>query len=292
MRRHVSQIVAGGIIVLLVYVSWRQAVLTGRSARDRLVAARSGAPAVAVRYPSVAFVATCRPSHVASDDPILRPGIPGASHEHQFFGSRGVAAESVISDLRASPTTCDDAADHASYWLPTVRGAQWTALRAYYSAGQLDPITIIAYPLGLQMIGGPSGAGDTGGATVAWSCDRRVGADGWTAQPPSSCAGGVPLAVRVSFPQCWDGVGRSSSSVTGVVDGICPASHPRSLPRLQIRATLSATPDDFVLSSGATATMHADFWNAWDPNRLATLVAVCIRGERSTNTEITICGSR
>ena len=290
MRRRVSQVVAGGIIVLLVYVSWRQAVLTGRSARDRLVAARTGAPAVAVRYPSVAFVATCQPSHIASDDPILRPGIPGASHEHQFFGSRGVAAESVIADLRASRTTCDDAADHASYWLPTVRGAQWTALRAYYSAGALDPITIVAYPLGLQMIGGPAGADDTGAATVGWSCDRRVDADGWTAQPPS-CTGDVPLAVRVSFPQCWDGVGRSSSSVTSVVDGICPASHPRPLPRLQLRAELSGAADEVVLSSGATAPMHADFWNAWDPKRLATLVAVCIRGERLTNTEITICGS-
>ena len=291
MRRRVSQIVAGGIIVLLVYVSWRQAVLTGRSARDRLVAVRTGAPAVTVRYPSVAFVATCRPSHIASDDPILRPGIPGASHEHEFFGSRGVAAESVVSDLRTSPTTCDDGGDHASYWLPTVRGAKWTALRAYYSAGALDPVTIVPYPLGLQMIGGPAGAGDTGWATVAWSCDRRVDADGWTARPPL-CTGVVPLAVRVSFPQCWDGVSRSSSSVTSVVDGICPASHPRSLPRLQLRAALSGAPDEVVLSSGATATMHADFWNAWDPNRLATLIAVCIRGERSTNTEITICGSR
>ena len=291
MRRRVSQIVAGGIIVLLVYVSWRQAVLTGRSARDRLVAVRTGAPAVTVRYPSVAFVATCRPSHIASDDPILRPGIPGASHEHEFFGSRGVAAESVVSDLRTSPTTCDDGGDHASYWLPTVRGAKWTALRAYYSAGALDPVTIVPSPLGLQMIGGPAGAGDTGWATVAWSCDRRVDADGWTARPPL-CTGVVPLAVRVSFPQCWDGVGRSSSSVTSVVDGICPASHPRSLPRLQLRAALSGAPDEVVLSSGATATMHADFWNAWDPNRLATLIAVCIRGERSTNTEITICGSR
>lgn len=286
MRRGVSRIVAAGIIVVLVYVSWRQAVLTGRSARDRFVGARVapvGAPGFSVRYPSLAFVATCRSSHVAADDPIVRPGVTGASHEHQFFGSRMTTAQSVLAELRRSATTCDDPADHAAYWLPTARGARWSALRAYYSAGPLDAALIEPYPLGLQMIGGRS---DT--RSVAWSCGRGVDEIGWTSDPPA-CKGSVSLVVRVSFPQCWDGLGLSPDHVAGTVRGACPASHRHALPRLRLRAELSGSPDDVVLSSGSAATMHADFWNAWEPARLAELVAVCIRGERRSNAELATC---
>ncbi len=33
------------------------------------------------------FVVECEPSHAAPDDPIVRPGQPGMSHLHQFFGA-------------------------------------------------------------------------------------------------------------------------------------------------------------------------------------------------------------
>lgn len=276
---------AGGIIVLLVYVSWRQAVLTGRSARDRTVGAGVvpvGAASFAVRYPSVAFVATCEPSHVASDDPILHPGVFGASHEHQFFGSRVARAQSVLAELERGATSCDKPADRAAYWLPTVRGAQWISLRAYYSAGSLDQARIEPYPSGLQMIGG------RGPGAVAWSCGRGVDDSGWTADPPP-CGASEPLAVRVSFPQCWDGSGRGRTSVASLDDGRCPPSHPRALPLLRMRAELDSSPDEVVLSSGAAATMHADFWNAWEPARLRELVAICVRGERSSNVELKPC---
>lgn len=288
MRRGVSRIVAAGIIVVLVYVSWRQAVLTGRSARDRFVGARVapvGASGFSVRYPSLAFVATCRPSHVAADDPIVHPGVTGASHEHQFFGNRMTTAQSVLAELRRSATTCDDRADHAAYWLPSARSSRWSALRAYYSAGHVDAALIEPYPLGIQMIGGRSAR------SVAWSCGRGVDEIGWTSDPPA-CKGSVPLVVRVSFPQCWDGLGLSPDHVAGTVRGACPASHRHALPLLRLRAELSGlsgSPADVVLSSGSAATMHADFWNAWEPARLAELVAVCIRGERASNGQLEIC---
>ena len=192
-------------------------------------------------------------------------------------------AQSVLAELRRSATTCDDPADHAAYWLPTARGARWSALRAYYSAGPLDAALIEPYPLGLQMIGGRS---DT--RSVAWSCGRGVDEIGWTSDPPA-CKGSVSLVVRVSFPQCWDGLGLSPDHVAGTVRGACPASHRHALPRLRLRAELSGSPDDVVLSSGSAATMHADFWNAWEPARLAELVAVCIRGERRSNAELATC---
>ena len=283
MRRRVSQVVALGIIALLVYVSWRQAVVTGRSAKDRLDGAAGRPP----RYPSVAFVATCPPSHVASDDPILHPGAAGASHEHQFFGSRVVGADTVVADLRAGASTCDDAADHAAYWMPTPVGTRWTALRAYYSAGDVDPATIAPYPMGLQIIGGRTTYGGSPD-DVKWSCGREVDAPGWTSEAPD-CAAADPLTVRVTFPQCWDGRSLGPDHVVAAVASACPSSHPKALPRLRLRAELVDAGSDVRFSSGAAASMHADFWNAWDPARLEALVRVCIRGERSSNTELTIC---
>jgi hypothetical protein len=285
MRRRVSQVVAAGTIVLLVYVSWRQAVLTGRSARDHVVGAGVapiGAASFAVRYPSVPFVTACLPSMVSNDDPIGHPGDVGASHEHQFFGSRVVSAVASLADLQKGGTSCTDDADHASYWLPTVREARWTELRASYSAGPLDAAAIGAYPSGLQMVSGQDPT------AVAWSCDRGMDDGGWTPTPPA-CARSTPLAVRIDFPQCWDGVGHVPESMARPVGSVCPPSHPHALPWLRLRAELSGSPTDVVLSSGSLPTMHADFWNAWEPTRLRELVAVCVRGERRTNAERERC---
>jgi hypothetical protein len=34
---------------------------------------------------------------------------------------------------------------------------------------------------------------------------------------------------------------------------------------------------------------HADFFNAWEPERLQELVDVCVRGRRTTNLDIKVC---
>ncbi len=104
--------------------------------------------------PSVSFVVRCRLSHEASDDPILLPGKPGASHLHSFFGNRTTNASSSFASLSGRQTSCDDSGDTASYWLPAPVGAKWTAIRAYYGAGQLNPGDIAPFPDGLALIGG------------------------------------------------------------------------------------------------------------------------------------------
>jgi hypothetical protein len=104
--------------------------------------------------PSVAFVVRCLLSHEASDDPILLPGKPGGSHLHSFFGNRTTDASSSFASLSGRPTSCDDPGDTASYWIPAPVGAKWTAIRAYYGAGQLNPVDIVPYPDGLALIGG------------------------------------------------------------------------------------------------------------------------------------------
>ncbi|MFD0591915.1 DUF1996 domain-containing protein [Catellatospora coxensis] len=68
------------------------------------------------------FNATCTYSHSVKDDPIVFPGLPGASHMHSFFGNRSTNAGSTLDSLRANTTTtCTPApADLSAYWVPTL----------------------------------------------------------------------------------------------------------------------------------------------------------------------------
>lgn len=57
---------------------------------------------VAVRVSE--FLADCSYSHRLPDDPIVFPGMPGASHMHNFFGSRVTNAHTTVTDLLNGPS--------------------------------------------------------------------------------------------------------------------------------------------------------------------------------------------
>lgn len=256
-----------------------------------LVLATPAAPlsAATLRKPSVAFVVQCGLSHESNDDPIVQPGHEGMSHRHSFFGNRSTSASSTASTLASSPkTTCDNADDAAAYWAPSLAAGKWVSMRAYYDAGDVDPARIVAFPFGLSMVAGT----DIG--SVEWSCGKSVGAGGWTSVP-TDCTGTRSITARVTFPQCWDakhGLLAASRHMADPVNGRCPTSHPVAVPRLRLvlRSSLPVAPAK--LSSGSSATMHADFINVWRSEPLATLVARCIRGERTTSAELRSCRSK
>jgi Domain of unknown function (DUF1996) len=104
--------------------------------------------------PSVPFVVRCLLSHESKDDPLLLPDRPGQSHLHSFFGNATTNASSTVASLLAQPTSCDDPADTAAYWLPSPVGARWKAIRAYYGSGDLPSKLLSVYPPGFSMIGG------------------------------------------------------------------------------------------------------------------------------------------
>ena len=61
----------------------------------------------------------------APDDPIVKPGQPGASHNHEFYGNFSVTAFSTYGSMVAAPTECadhsgGDRGDTAGYWHPTL----------------------------------------------------------------------------------------------------------------------------------------------------------------------------
>ncbi len=225
---------------------------------------------VGPRLPSVAFVVTCRASHQAPDDPLVHPGHPGASHMHAFFGNTSTTAMSTTASLSTASTTCSDAADRASYWTPAPAADH---LRAYYDAGNADPSEVEAFPSGLAGIAGSPEELEPGVAVVAFRCGKAADgpdAAGWSSSPSASqCRDGA--VVRYTFGQCAD-------------DRLIACRRGQRPRFVRLRLVMAWT------GGVAAVGPHADFWNTWDQRRLAELVAVCVRGERTTNLEIKQCG--
>lgn len=247
------------------------------------------------------FIVNCKPSHQLPDDPIMHPGMPGAAHLHQFFGSSATDADSTVAQLEAAPTTCDRSTDTAAYWTPTVyRNGQLVrdlAMIAYYRDVAKNPADVRAYPQGLKMMAGNPAATRPQNLNVAeWSCRQPDGLKGsWFSVPPV-CTTGRTLVMKVWFPDCWDGQHLDSADHMSHVAyshplGVCPASAPVNIPELAMTVTLDVpvapgrpkkdgTAGYFdtaiSLSSGSVYTLHADFWNSWDQAGLNALVQKCL----------------
>jgi hypothetical protein len=158
------------------------------------------------------------------------------------------------------------------------------------------------------------------GKNVEWRCFNGT----WSTTAPTQCSNGQ-LVVRVKFPDC---LALARDPATGqpipgkpmldtdptdprfpddhrshMVDAVtpanggkatCPTSHPYPVPRLQtnVEFPIPTTRGKPKLSSGAYSTMHADFFNAWDQQRLDELVRLCINKApfTATNPKDAQCG--
>jgi hypothetical protein len=229
------------------------------------------------------FVVECSFSHSAPDDPIVFPGEPGASHQHHFFGASSTDADSTPESLRASETSCQTAADTAAYWAPAlyVDGVevQPSKLNAYYRPGPgVDPADVQAHPAGLAVVSGDHTSTEAQPLNVVgWHCGSSPSL---SADPPA-CPRTAGLALRVTFPDCWDGEHTDSddhrSHMALSQDGECAPSHPVSVPQLVLDIHYPVTGDATVaLASGTPHSAHADFFNGWDQDALEREVGACI----------------
>jgi hypothetical protein len=119
-----------------------------------------------------------------------------------------------------------------------------------------------------MMVAGPEGVG--------WSCGSGARRD----DAPPACSTDATPRVWVTFPDCWDG-GLLTTSGSGRhvrrSEGGCPDTHPVAVPQLTLAIDYPAVdPAGLSPSSGDLATMHADFWNVWDQDKLADEVAMCL----------------
>lgn len=285
--------------------AWAVTISVGLVAALVLSGSGQGAPASASGSPMAAagstpadrmgvFQIKCRWSHAAPDDPIVAPGDPGAAHRHEFYGNVSTDAHSTTSSLTSRGTTCARPQDKAAYWSPTLYNkgtrVQPNLMNAYYRTGPLrDPSVIRPYPLGLRMIAGDAHATTPQSTVVThWSC-ADDGPKG-TSEPPPSCPG-VPLRLKIVFPNCWDGKNLDSADHKSHMaysykhDKECPASHPVALPTLKmgLRYDISGPLDRITLASGSRFSGHADFWNAWDPAAQRRLIEQCLLRARTCN---------
>ena len=248
------------------------------------------------------WIVNCPYSHTLSDDPIIFPNQPGTSHSHEFMGSTDTKATSTEASMRAARTTCGIAGDTAGYWVPTLsqngvvihpvdkqpglRGAT-SSQNIYYRSPTGRPTNPI--PPGLRMISGNSKASGAAenprlGRDIWWGCSDNSIPDKLVAPPPT-CPEGI-ITLHVHFPDCWNGRDLDSpdhiSHMAWSSQGRCPASHPKLIPEVTIRLewVVGVTTGDISLASGATHTIHGDFWNTWDQPTLDGLITNCINANK------------
>jgi hypothetical protein len=262
----------------------RQAILVASTAV--LVVALLLPAAVAAAEPGAGgrlhdgiFLSLCRPSHVAADDPIVHPGEPGGSHQHEFFGNTTTNADSTYTSLRAGSTTCRIASDTAAYWVPTLYydGARVAPLRvnAYYLRGG-GRGRVVAFPAGLKVIAGDSAATEPQSkAVTGWKCagirPRRLSSE------PIDCPATSHAVLIIRFPECWNGKDLDStdhqSHMAYRVRGSCPTGYPVRVPRLSLNVHYRLpSVTGLTLASGSIHSSHADFFNAWNQAVLTRLV--------------------
>ena len=234
------------------------------------------------------FVTRCTFSHTLSDDPIVKPNLPGASHSHDFFGNATTNAATTIASLDAGGTTCIDQLDHSGYWVPslTVNGVSVppTFANVYYQSAGKPFRTIKTIPHGLEVVAGDSTAiAPQSLQVVSYNCSANEDID-FSSNAPTCPR--PTLTMHINFPDCWNGKDLDSTDHKGHLayhsaDGSCPAGYPVPIPRVRVNVHYPTIGGPGVaLASGGQYSGHADFFNAWVPTELQRLVSTCINRGR------------
>ena len=256
--------------------------------------------------PSGNFRTICTASHLAYDDPIVKPGQAGGSHLHLFFGNATTDASSTYESLRAAGnSSCQGGpANRSAYWVPALHNASGDVLvpdyiTVYYkgngpTASAISRIS--APPAGLKMIAGYDMAAPTATSRFHWMCENGQGLGGTI----PSCPSGVRVGAVLEFPSCWDGRNLDSPdhrshmaylTWAGGNGAHCPDTHPVMLPQYTMGVWYGQTEGTtgWYLSSdrsmGAAAapgsTFHGDWFGAWDPAVQTTWTTKCINEMRN-----------
>src|SRR5262245_25935343 len=201
----------------------------------------SDRPTALRRLQGVNFIGNCTFSHRSTDDPIVFPNTPGASHDHSFVGNRTTNAFSTTDSLLGGRTTCRRAAETAAYWMPTlyVDGNAVTPNGAtiYYRRKTLRRVT--APPPGFKMIAGDAKATSPQRRQITfWNCGVQAGVAPSATPPACPDTRGSGLRLHVTFPACWNGVSLDSPDhkqhVAYQTRGRCPAGYDVPIPQISL----------------------------------------------------------
>jgi hypothetical protein len=234
-----------------------------------------------------------------TDDPIVFPGQPGASHLHLFFGNTGTNAMSTRESMATTGnSTCRGGTiDRTGYWVPAIIDtATGTPLAprqidVYYKSGYggVRPEQIQPMPPGLRMIAGNAKASSKQEHGGYWNCES----DGGHHFPTiPQCAPGDSVEFNVLFPQCWDGKNLDSadhkSHMSYPVEGRgCPATHPVAIPDISYHleypmgagtrtATWRLSSDMYDPKLPGGYSIHGDWFDGWKPAIVDAWIAGCV----------------
>lgn len=279
------------------------------------------APAPVDDDTGAAFRIICDFTHMAADDPIVKPGQPGASHLHSFFGNTDIDAfttpETIRDDARSS---CHGGSVNASgYWVPTVldadgrpvapvhsgdfaeadeRGAYFHPNNFYYKTFADAGTDIVAPPPGFRMIVGNAGAtGPQEDQPYEFRCEGAEEFRSAEGGEIPRCSTDELLTLSITFPECWDGQNLDSpdhKSHVAAAGASCPSSHPVRIPTITMNVRWPvwdhANTEGWRLASDAYEgpggfSAHADWFNGWDPAVFEEIVDNCL--EKGVN-----CGNQ
>ncbi|MBU2669853.1 DUF1996 domain-containing protein [Actinoplanes bogorensis] len=246
------------------------------------------------------FRADCKYSHRRADDPIVFPGLPGASHMHSFVGNKAVDADTTAGDLmKFTASTCKPVVDHSAYWVPTLYEAgsnkpvETTGFRVYYRSLRQKSDDIKPMPNGLRMIAGdakkkvPTPRGAQGQFYCAFYGPGDL--DGIARSENGNwpiCGEPATFHFMLQFPDCWDGKHLDSPNhkdhiAYGNENG-CPSSHPVRIPAItfDIQYGAKGTKAGYYLSSDpqgkSASSFHGDAFVMWDPDAMNKRVKNCV----------------
>ncbi|MBL7256223.1 DUF1996 domain-containing protein [Paractinoplanes lichenicola] len=251
------------------------------------------------------FRADCQYSHRRADDPIVFPGLAGASHMHSFVGNKAVDADTTAGDLmKFTATTCKPVLDHSAYWVPTLydnatkKPVETTGFRVYYRSLRKSSSDVMPMPNGLRMIAGdakkkvPTPRGAQGQFYCAFYGPGDL--DGIARSTNGNwpiCGEPATLHFMMQFPDCWDGKNLDSPNHKDHVkygdEQGCPASHPVRIPAItfDIQYGAKGTKAGYYLSSDpqgkSASSMHGDAFVMWDADAMNKRTKNCI-AERKT----------
>ena len=251
------------------------------------------------------FRADCTYSHRLADDPIVFPGLPGASHMHSFVGNKAVDADTTAGDLtKFTATTCKPVLDHSSYWVPTLydnatkKPVETTGFRVYYRSIRTNSTGMMPIPTGLRMIAGdakkkvPTPRGAQGQFYCAFYGPGDL--DGIARSTNGNwpiCGGNATLHFMLQFPDCWDGKHLDSPNhkdhVAYGTDQGCPADHPVRIPALtfDIQYGVKGSKQGYYLSSDpigkSASSMHGDAFLMWNSDAMNQRTKDCVVQRRT-----------
>jgi hypothetical protein len=237
-------------------------------------------------------VLPCSGNHFNNDDPIVHPGVKGATHLHEYGGNLTTDFDSTYESMVQGGTDCPNAPDTAGYWFPALLDKAGNRvppfqITAYYRDVPSNPALPPPepYPPGLKIVAGAPTI-EVGGTFAGFLCSD--GPQGSSAHKPTviDCSSGR-MHGTVLFPQCLQNGAFDSpdhrSHMTYATWGGCPDGYVL-VPRVSLTITWAvseALSGGYRLSSdpaGAPpgSSLHADFWNTWDQRALERLNQECL----------------